>query len=83
MTEIANSFQRSGSEQIDHQHTDPAGGADRQLLAPPDKISAIPEGTIRMWKGGPLRQFSSVQAKSGLRCLFWAVLEGLRRLLHL
>jgi hypothetical protein len=52
-----------GSEQIDHQHDYPEGGARREpsLPASPGKE---PDGVRRMWNGGPLRQFSDTQAKS-------------------
>jgi hypothetical protein len=50
-----------GSERFDHQKNYPEGGAGGE-----QSPSALPgkESLIRMWEGGPLRQFGSTQAKS-------------------
>jgi hypothetical protein len=50
-----------GSERVDHQQNYPEGGAGGEQSS-----SALlgKESVRRMWEGGPLRQFSSKQAKS-------------------
>lgn len=50
-----------GSERFDHQQNYPEGGAGREQ---PLSAPLGTESVIRMWEGGPLRQFSNKQAKS-------------------